>query len=171
MDKLIRNIEHWAEDRNLISGSTPHRQLLKLYEEFGELCSGLAKNKPEVIKDSVGDCFVVLVILNKQLNLGDNIIVNNLETPFYEYTDIPLGVMFYMGGLAALLNGINKPGLKQSTLRNALKDHIAWCIHGLTFLCDNLGLEFKDCVQYAYDQIKDQKGKMVDGVFIKETDL
>ena len=33
------------------------------------------------------------------------------------------------------------------------------------------GLSFKDCVQYAYDQIKDQKGKMIDGVFVKEEDL
>lgn len=31
--------------------------------------------------------------------------------------------------------------------------------------------DFSRCVQHAYDQIKDRKGKMVDGVFVKEEDL
>lgn len=33
------------------------------------------------------------------------------------------------------------------------------------------GLRFEDCVQHAYDQIKDRKGKMIDGVFVKEGNL
>ncbi len=28
-----------------------------------------------------------------------------------------------------------------------------------------------DCLQIAYDEIKDRKGKMIDGVFVKEADL
>lgn len=30
------------------------------------------------------------------------------------------------------------------------------------------GLEMEECVEYAYNQIKDRKGKMVEGVFVKE---
>ena len=30
------------------------------------------------------------------------------------------------------------------------------------------GLEMEECVEYAYTQIKDRKGKMVDGIFVKE---
>ena len=33
------------------------------------------------------------------------------------------------------------------------------------------GLRFEDCVQHAYDQIKDRKGKMIDGVFVKGGNL
>ncbi|MDW1135410.1 hypothetical protein P2M41_11045 [Mannheimia haemolytica] len=29
MQQLIKNIEQWAEDRNLINGSTPQKQMLK----------------------------------------------------------------------------------------------------------------------------------------------
>jgi len=68
LQQLIKNIEQWAEDRNLIEGSTPQKQFIKLIEEFGELCSGVSKNKIDVVKDSIGDCFVVMVILNKQTN-------------------------------------------------------------------------------------------------------
>ena len=66
LQHLIKNIEQWAEDRNLIKGSTPKKQFIKLMEEFGKLCSGVSKNKIDVIKDSIGDCFVVTVILKCQ---------------------------------------------------------------------------------------------------------
>ena len=32
-------------------------------------------------------------------------------------------------------------------------------------------LSMEECLQVAYDDIKDRKGKMVDGVFIKESDI
>ena len=69
--ELIGKIEQWAEDRNLILGSTPQKQFIKLMEEFGELCAGIARNDKEKIKDSIGDCFVVVVVLSKQLNLDN----------------------------------------------------------------------------------------------------
>ena len=37
MQQLIKQIEQWAEERNLIEGSTPQKQFLKLAEEIGEL--------------------------------------------------------------------------------------------------------------------------------------
>ncbi|MEN2817607.1 MazG-like family protein [Mannheimia haemolytica] len=66
MQQLIKNIEQWAEDRNLINGSTPQKQMLKLMEEFGELCGGIARNNPEMIKDAIGDLIVVCIIKAKQ---------------------------------------------------------------------------------------------------------
>ena len=41
----------------------------------------------------------------------------------------------------------------------------------LVILSMQLGLEIKDCVQTAYDEIKNRKGKMLNGVFVKEEDL
>ena len=38
-------------------GSTPQKQFIKLIEEFGELCAGIARNDKEKIKDSIGDCW------------------------------------------------------------------------------------------------------------------
>ena len=31
-----------------------------------------------------------------------------------------------------------------------------------------LGLDYSKCVELAYNEIKDRKGKIVDGVYIKE---
>lgn len=32
-------------------------------------------------------------------------------------------------------------------------------------------ITLEDCVEIAYDEIKDRKGKMINGVFVKETEL
>ena len=97
LSELVALIQNWAWDRNLIGGSTPNAQMLKLMEEVGELAGGVCKDKADVIKDSIGDVFVVLTIIAAQM-----------------------------------------------------------------------GWSLEECVQAAYNEIKDRKGKMVDGVFVKE---
>ena len=37
-------------------------------------------------------------------------------------------------------------------------------------LCERNNITLEQCLQVAYDDIKDRKGKMVDGVFVKEED-
>ena len=41
----------------------------------------------------------------------------------------------------------------------------------LTILSMQLNLDVKGCVLKAYEEIKDRKGKMVNGVYVKESDL
>jgi len=41
----------------------------------------------------------------------------------------------------------------------------------LIILAQRLDLDFNVCINEAYDKIKDRKGRMIDGVFVKESDL
>lgn len=41
----------------------------------------------------------------------------------------------------------------------------------LICLCEQLGLDFTECLRAAYNEIKDRKGKLVNGTFVKESDL
>lgn len=41
----------------------------------------------------------------------------------------------------------------------------------LTIFCQQRGMSIKDCMKYAYGQISERKGKLIDGVFVKEADL
>lgn len=41
----------------------------------------------------------------------------------------------------------------------------------LTIICAQTGLDLAACVDMAYKKIKDRKGKMINGSFIKEEDL
>lgn len=97
----FEQIRQWAEDRNLIEGSAPEKQFLKLTEELGEVAECIAKGLPvDELKKEIGDMMVVLTILAAQY-----------------------------------------------------------------------GLDANECAAAAYDKIKDRKGRMVDGVFVKEEDL
>lgn len=53
----------------------------------------------------------------------------------------------------------------------ALKDAIGDSIVTLVVLCLQLGYDVEECLKIAYNNIKDRKGKMVNGTFIKEEDL
>ncbi len=96
MQELIRKVNKWFEDRNLIEGSTDKDQILKLMQELGELSDHACKG--EDIRDDLGDMLVVMLNIMKRNN----------------YT-------------------------------------------------------IEECLQIAYDDIKDRRGKMVDGIFVKES--
>lgn len=41
----------------------------------------------------------------------------------------------------------------------------------LVILCQQYQIELADCVNAAYNEIKDRKGEKIDGIFVKEEDL
>lgn len=65
MQDLLRKVEGWAADRNLLAGSTPEAQLRKLREEVDEIDDALDMDDNEALVDAIGDCTVVLTILAK----------------------------------------------------------------------------------------------------------
>ena len=154
MKELIKKIENWAEERNLIKGSTPQKQFIKLMEEFGELCAGISKNNIDMIKDSIGDCCVVMVILNKQVGKQSR------EMEFFSF---------------------GNPDMSDFTIDKIVSDLADYAAHGyerpfpmvsnLSDIADVYQLNFEDCIRQAYNEIKDRKGKMINGVFVKEADL
>lgn len=96
-DELIKR---WAIERDL-HNADPAKQILKLGEEYGELCEFITKDrKLATAKDAIGDMYVVLVIL-----------------------------------------------------------------------CLQLDINIDDCIKTAYEEIKDRQGKIVNGAFVKVSDL
>ena len=53
----------------------------------------------------------------------------------------------------------------------AVKDDIGDIMVCLTHVAKFYGLNLKECYQHAYNEIKDRKGRMVKGKFIKESNL
>ena len=49
-----------------------------------------------------------------------------------------------------------------------IKDAIGDIQVVLCVMCAQLNLDIDECREIAYEQIKDRKGRMVDGVFVKE---
>lgn len=168
--ELIGKIEQWAKDRNLILGSTPQKQFIKLMEEFGELCAGIARNDKEKIKDSIGDCGVVLIILNEQLQIEKDLtftwefqneegLTFTCETQIESPENQIKYTMRYLNDLSWLIDdGEDKFALFE-------------IITELNGYAHYYGFTMLECLEHAYEQIKDRKGRMIDGVFVKEEDL
>ena len=64
-DKII----DWAKERCLIKEENAPKQIIKLQEEVGELCSAFLKQNDLEIYDAIGDIQVVLIILCEQLDI------------------------------------------------------------------------------------------------------
>lgn len=45
------------------------------------------------------------------------------------------------------------------------------CVVVLTIIAEQMGFDLEACLEVAYDKIKDRKGKMINGKFVKEEDL
>ena len=165
LKQLVSNIEQWAEARNLIKGSTPEKQFIKLMEEFGELCSGVSKNKIDVVKDSIGDCFVVMVILNKQTNSKFDFIP--LAYALHGREEIYTWIEKITKKFASISEKINYTGKHNRFLCY----DFGYALFCLMMIAQVFGFCLQECVQAAWDEIKDRKGRMIDGVFVKEEDL
>jgi len=55
--------------------------------------------------------------------------------------------------------------------RRRIADSIGDCVVVLTILAAQNGLQIEDCIAQSYDEIKERRGVMRDGVFVKEEDV
>jgi len=70
-DNIFEDIRQWANDRGLYDKGNAKTQLIKLYEESGELSQALLKDDKAGIIDAIGDSVVVLT--NLAYLVGTNI--------------------------------------------------------------------------------------------------
>ncbi|WP_243721502.1 MazG-like family protein [Macrococcus bovicus] len=166
LTELTTKIEQWSIDRNLHTAD-PRKQMLKLGEETGELYAGIAKNNDGLIKDSIGDAVVVMTILSQQKEIDFNKLVESVEkmnwTSRNDLNGHTLTLMHHVGMLAA--------AFEQTGGNTHIMMRLQWVLESLIDICEALDLDLIECVELAYNEIKDRKGKMIDGVFVKEADL
>jgi len=62
-DNIFDNIRSWADQRGIYAEGDAKTQLIKLYEETGELSESLLKGNKQDIVDAIGDSVVVLTNL------------------------------------------------------------------------------------------------------------
>ena len=152
------NVIKWAKDRKIIPNSSYRAQYIKLIEELGELALGIRKKDEKLIKDSIGDVAVVLCVLaglekvDKQIKLVDYDIKTN---EWFNY-------LSFIVGMIALSN---------EAIKSVKIENIEQGIFCLKELSEQLGVNFNECLEIAWNEIKDRKGYLrEDGIFIKEAD-
>ena len=156
----IEKVKQWFIDRDLENGGRLDKQSLKLSEEFGELCAGYLKKNEKVTKDSIGDCAVVIVGLALLIKEDVNQIFE--ESGFIENED----VMEYFKWLSTNISEFQL--YQNQNGENFCRYNLVKSICYLKSISNALGYDFEECFELAYQEIKDRKGRWIDGYIVEK---
>ena len=162
---LVFSTKMWFIARGIEQGDV-NKQGLKLIEEMGELVSGYLKNKEDVIKDSIGDVAVVVIGYAMMAGVSPEFIFFDRKEYYLPDFGGVQAWIWMMADSAFQAKVAQDLGIENSLLVN-LKNIVCY----LDLICRELGYNFVSCFEQAYNEIKDRKGRWVDGSFVKEQDL
>lgn len=159
--ELFVRINQWGKDRNIIGGATSQAQFVKLIEEFGEVVDGVVASNRNEIKDGLGDTLVVLTLIAgiEDIPISEYIAPENFEAPLFNDLAFKL-----MSTFALLAGGIARAN--EAVIAAQLSNLVV----GITKLTMGCGFTVQEVLTFAYNNIKDRKGVVLNGVFIKSTD-
>lgn len=158
INELNAHIIDWAKERELDTKGTVEAQSIKTVEELSELIKAICKDNKEDIIDSIGDVYVTLVIGNMLVRQSE------LDPMFAEKNTYPTSDKESL--LRVLANIIDL------TLREPYEEQtILYTMKDLHIVCKFYDLDFVDCVESAYNTIKNRHGKLIDGMYVKDEDL
>ena len=169
IQELVPLIQEWAKEREIYKKITSFNQLLKTQEEVGELIKACYDNDRPAIQDAIGDVMVTLInycykeridvleqindVLNFERKRADSKVV--LALSIQDSLTRLMRANFRLLGI-----GGETPFLyfyEIITIIGYLDD--------IAFL-ENTTLE--ECLNIAYNEIKNRKGKIINGKFIKD---
>lgn len=121
-------------------------QKLKFIEEFGELTSAHLKNNEPLKKDGLGDSLVVIIGLARIKGVKIDMTKGN----YYEINEMTFDDTYW---------GI---------IDDVKNDRFNKALQGLIYLSSQfLGLAYVECLNIAWNEIKDRKGETVNDSFVK----
>jgi len=156
MKELILKVEQWAQDRNLINGCKPIDQAMKLFSEAGELADNIGKGRD--IKDDVGDVLVVMIIIAKQLGAT----LSSFNAPEWAEDTNKKLLLKLQGSLVDYVELAEYKSFPSGIVKRILNI--------LNGIARNHKTTLEECLSVAYNDIKDRKGIMHNGIFIKSSD-
>lgn len=163
--------------------------MVKTAEENAELIIGISKENKDLIKDSVGDVFVTLVIgnmldqnhdiaeiakeasiifdiENKESLVGFEIAEEEVMKKDKHYL-----IKILNANINQIMNGILGAPLGSTLVPGYNLVYLQDYINILVSVCLENDLTLIECIESAYNEIANRKGKMINGVFVKEEDL
>lgn len=156
---FVTNVKEWSIERGIYKHSTALMQTYKAIGEFGELVDAVAKNDKDGIADGIGDVCVCLVNVAKLLGKEPR---TPCKTTIYDDdAGLIADTLLWLYGTVDNIRFIEPDDCLIAINRVA---------DNLKAIASNHGLTLNDCLFAAWNEIKDRKGRMVEGgVFIKES--
>ena len=172
------HVKGWSKERGILDNGKLETQITKFFEEFGEIATGISKNKPDLIMDGIGDALVVLVNI---LELGKDKLSGEMTTAEI----IEHGLQLQVDDVADVEEHFGDNGYPHHLYLHATEifatafirsdagfDQLNWALYRLAKLALYYRLNIRHCFSLAWHEIKDRKGYLnADGIFVKEADL
>lgn len=159
-DEIIAKVVQWANDRNLTAPENLKSQTMKLVSEFGEIGAAVANYNRDEEVDGLGDVMVVAIIIGQQI-----------ERPVGAWRfDHSVSSVSYLYQVSAAHLGLFVDAVAKGSSTNRLEAHLVGFLASIADLAEARGISLKAALSHAYNQIKDRKGVMRQGIFIKESD-
>jgi hypothetical protein len=158
MKETTIKIMTWGADRKITTNGKYETQWLKLVSEYGELCDNIAKSKD--IRDDIGDMYVVVVMMGRIAGLTIEDFSRAIDA-----SSMPTYSINAKALIGVLHNEIGGLRFKGRMSVSSVSD-IMVVLREIAF---GAGSTLDECVDIAYNDIKDRKGHLNEhGVFIKE---
>lgn len=145
--ELSALVKQWAADKDILRRDASPQQYLKILEETGETAAAILRNQPDKIKDGIGDMAVTMIIYAAQKGVA-------MEGRGKDSTDDSIHIDTHQAF--------------QDFLEYIKKGVFLYAYDMLVILAAKHGLTLEECLEAAWDEIKNRKGKTVDNVFVKD---
>lgn len=180
--QLKNNIDTWAQEKGIHDKGSCFSQLMKTYEEIGELIQATQQEDKNAQIDAIGDILVTLInadwfvketnivgffeVAKDQFEINDKGVSDRDKvTGKYSEKEILKEIQTKMAHLFewVLFKSENVDFVKM------YGTFVIIMMYNLFKYCDNIGVTPEKCLQSAYDVISKRTGKMdANGVFVKD---
>ena len=166
IQELVPLIQEWAKEREIYEQLTSFDEILKTHEEVGELIKACYDDDRPAIQDAIGDVMITMINYCYFIELDAIEYIKqavDLSVTGYYTISYVINAHNALGRLISLYvwnegKEISKPsGLRVFSI-----------LHYLNGIAHLEGTTLEECLNIAYNEIKNRKGKMINGKFIKD---
>lgn len=172
IDELIDLVNKWAEEKEIHQKGNSFSQIMKTYEEVGELVTAIKNNNKEEKEDAIGDILVTLINYDWFKKNEKHKFLENYRNSLNNYRlifDNTSEQQCILHALTALRHTISYeliPEINPNEYEYSL--NITELLMSLLRICEINSLNVVSCLNTAYEVISKRTGYMNDnGQFIK----
>jgi hypothetical protein len=165
IQELVPLIQEWAKERGIFDESTAFNQLIKTHEEVGELIKACYDNDKPAIQDAIGDTMICL--LNYCYFAKIDFLKVYEQIKYDDREDINIHFALSVNDIISFfLRDVSYSNY--NPLKATIFSIVINILRNLQNITINENTTLEECLNIAYNEIKNRTGKMINGKFVKD---
>ena len=165
IQELVSLIQEWAKERKIYEQLTPFDELLKTHEEVGELIKACYDNDKPAIQDAIGDVLVTLINLCHFVEENPAMLINKYPFKRNESEKSLHTALIINKLILELMWSVSK---YECSARAEVFFKIPLIAQKLHIIAKIHNTTLEECLNIAYNEIKNRKGRIINGKFVKD---